>query len=86
MLSGLRVPRWNDVLLEIHKSQERYRYCEKIIRRIKGSKTQVREIVKQLEISKLIEIAPGKKVKKLSVTEKGRKIAIAIMEIKAELI
>jgi predicted transcriptional regulator len=85
MLSGLRVPRWNDVLLEIHKSQERYRYCEKLFRRIDGSKTQIREIVKQLERSNLITINHLSKIKKLNLTEKGRKIALSIMTIKLEL-
>ena len=85
MLSRLRVPRWNDVLLAIHQTPEKHRYTQKIITKTKASSTQVGEIIKQLEKYNLIEINPGLKIKKINLTEKGKKIALAVMSIKLEL-
>ena len=85
MMSTLRMPRWNDVLVEIHKSQEKHRYCEKLNRNIKVSRSHIREIVKLLALNNLIEIIPTNKIKKLELTKKGQKVTIAIQTIKSEL-
>jgi len=85
MISLLKIPRWNDVLTEIHKTQEKYRYCEKLNKGVKCSRTHIREIVKLLAENKLVEIIPTKKIKKIALTEKGHKVTIAILTIKSEL-
>ena len=79
------MPRWNDVLVEIHRSQERNRYCEKLNRSVKGSRSHIREIVKLLARYNLIEIRAAKKIKKLALTEKGEKVTLSILQIKSEL-
>ena len=85
MTPSLRMPRWGDVLVEIYKSEERYRYCEKLNRGVKGSRSHIREIVKLLEECNLIEIIPTKKIRKLALTEKGHKVTLAILTIRSEL-
>ena len=85
MICFLTMPRWHDVLLQIYKSPDRERYCEKLNRAVKASRTHIREIVKLLARYNLIEVQPTKKTKRLCLTEKGRKVASFIMEIKAEL-
>lgn len=85
MTGPLRLPRWNDVLLEIYKSQERDSYCEKLNRAVKGSRTHLREIVKSLAKSELVEILPDKKIKKLALTEKGRRVSLCIQQMKSDL-
>lgn len=85
MISLIKLPRWGDVLMEIHKSQERYRYCEKLQKCVKCSRSHIREIVKLLANNNLIEIIPARKIKRIALTRKGQKIAIAILTIKSEL-
>ena len=81
----IKLPRWNDVLIEIYKRPDRLLYCEKLYKDVKCSRTQTREIVKLLNKYNLIEIIPTKKIKQLCLTEKGRKVGSALILIKAEL-
>ena len=85
MICFLTMPRWHDVLLEIYKSREQDRYCEKLNRAVKASRTHIREIVKLLAHHNLIKIEPTVKTKRLCLTEKGKRVAGSIIEIKAEL-
>lgn len=85
MTSDLRLPRWNDVLIAIYKNQDRENYCEKINRRVKGSLTHVREIVKQLDQAGLIETERETKINRLKLTSSGEKVANSIIEIRSNL-
>ena len=85
MISKPNMPRWHDVLVAIHRSRERNRYCEKLNRVVKGSRSHLRELVKQLTRLSLIEIQPTSKIKRLALTEKGRKIVVSIMEIRSQI-
>ena len=85
MIYSLRLPRWNDVLLAIYRCRDNSRYCEKLNRKVKASRTHLREIVKLLARQRLIRIVPGTKVKLLQLTSKGRRIAACILEIRSEL-
>jgi predicted transcriptional regulator len=73
------------VLLEISQSPEQARYCERLNRKLKTSLTHLRGISRQLEIHQLIEIEKGNKIKHLILTEKGRRIAESLSNIKFEL-
>jgi predicted transcriptional regulator len=79
------MPRWTDVLLEIYKSPDTKRYCEKLNKRIHGSLTHIRDIVKLLAQYGFITITPEKKINKLELTEKGVIIIESILQIKLEL-
>jgi predicted transcriptional regulator len=85
MHQTIRLPRWSDILIEIYKSQENRRYCEKLNRRIRGSMTHLREVVRWLAQNGLVTITPTTKVKRLSLTEKGVKVAEYIISMKLEL-
>ena len=85
MTCSLYLPRWNDVLVEIHNEVHGNRYCQKLIRRVKGSLTHLREVVRLLEKSELVKIVPTKKIKQINLTEKGRRACIHIMNLKSEL-
>lgn len=85
MISSLRMPRWNDVLLAIYKSRGSCRYCEKLNRTVRASRTHIREIVRTMALHKLIEVIHTNKIKRLELTEKGKKIAGYVMGIRAEL-
>ena len=85
MKNYLKLPRWNEILIEIYKSQDRNNYCEKINRNIKGSLTYLREVVKLFAENNLIEISSENKIKRLIMTEKGKVITSALMIVKTEL-
>lgn len=81
----LYFPRWSDVLLEIYKSPAHRRYCQRLNRRVKASMNHLRSIVRILEQDKLVEIVPTRKIKKIFLTQKGRRIAILFLKIRQEL-
>ena len=81
----LYLPKWSEILVEIYKAPEHSRYCQKINREVKASINHLRTIVKSLEEAKLIEIIPTKKIKRINVTEKGKRIVVCILNIKSEL-
>jgi len=72
-------------LLEIYRTEDRNRYCEKLNRRIKASLTHIREIVRLLAKHSLIQIKPNHKIKRLALTERGKRVAALLQEIKLEL-
>lgn len=81
----LRMPKWNHVLLEIHRSREHQRYCERLNRTVKCSMTHLRDVVKHLERHGLIEFKPASKVKHIEITDKGKRVIYCIMQMKSEL-
>ena len=85
MENVLRLPRWIHVLLEIYKSQNKPSYCQRINRRLKASLSHIREIIKQLVTYKLVEIRPKHRIKRLVLTDRGRRIAASLQEIRYEL-
>ena len=85
MTCSLRLMRWTDVLLAIHRSREHQCYCERLCRIIRCSKTHIRVMVKTLVENELVEIIPIKNIKKLSLTEKGEQVTKALFVLKSEL-
>lgn len=85
MENFLRLPRWNQVLLEIYKSQNKPSYSQKLNRRLKASLTHIREIIKQLVAYKLVEVRPKHRIKRLVLTDRGRRVAASLQEIRYEL-
>ena len=85
MIQSLRLPRWNDVLFELYKDQQRHNYCEKLNRRVKTSRSHIQAIVKLLEKNGLVTITPGKKLKRLNLTQRGMDVAMAIHQLRVEL-
>lgn len=85
MIRSLYLPRWYDVLLQLKKTPEEKRYCQKIYQQVRVSSNHVRNIVKLLEQHRLIEIMPTKKIKRITVTERGKRVAVSILNIKSEL-
>ncbi len=81
----LRMPKWNDILLKIHSSSEKSRYCEKLNKKIKGSRSYLRTVVRLLAQHRFIEIIPASKIKKLVITEKGKRVIIPLQQINIEL-
>jgi len=81
----LNFPRWNDILVEIKKNNEKNRYCERLNRKIKGSRSYIREVVKKLVKNNLIKIKPTRKIKWLELTDKGSRVTESIIQMRSEL-
>ena len=85
MTPAIYLPRWGDVLVQLLRTPVSKRYCQKICREVETSSNHVRAIVSRLAERHLIEIIPTRKIKRILVTDKGRKIALAFQTIKSEL-
>lgn len=85
MIEQLNNPVWHDVIVKIYKTPEHKRYCQKISKEVKASINHLRTIVKLLKKAKLIEIMPTKKIKRIAMTDKGKRVAASILNIKSEL-
>ena len=73
------------MLALLYKTPDKYRYCQKLNIGIRGSLTHLRQVVRLLEANELIEIIPTKKIKRIHLTERGKNVARAILEIKSEI-
>lgn len=61
------------------------RYSEKLHRHVKGSMSHLRVVIRMLEKHELIRVAPIGKIKWLVLTEKGKTVALHLLEIRGEL-
>ncbi|MCH7574819.1 MAG: hypothetical protein IIA59_06810 [Candidatus Marinimicrobia bacterium] len=50
-----------------------------------ASANHVRTIVRELEVKGLVEIVPTRKIKRIHVTEKGKRVALSMINIQSEL-
>ena len=85
MTSTIHLQRWHDILLAISKGRERYRYAERLYKKLGCSRTYFREVISQLLAEDLIEIIPEKKIKRLVLTDKGRRVTQSLQTLNSEL-
>ena len=85
MITSLNHPVWHDVIVRIRKLPEERRYCQKVLRGLNGSAHHIREIVRLLAQYKLVEVVPSTKIKKIRITESGKRIADLILEMRTVL-
>jgi len=85
MTSPIYLPVWVNVLIQLYKAPEYKRYCQKMIREIKTSSNHLRAIVRLLAKEELIVITPTKKINHITVTDKGKRIALHMINVKSEL-
>ena len=85
MSDKLTLPIWIEIIIEILKKNGRSTYCETLGRKGIGSLTHIRKLVKTMEKNGLIEIIQDSKINKISITDKGIRVATALMQIKTEI-
>ena len=85
MIKHLRLPKWNEILLEIYSNRRGYSYCQKLNKSVRGSIGYIGHMVKALARKNLVRITPKKNINRLELTDKGKKVASAIFEIKTEI-
>jgi len=81
----LKLPRWSDVIIEIHKTRDTHRYCQRINRNVKTSINHLRYTVELLEKAQLVTIIPTNRIKRINLTEKGKSVAVSLLKLKSEL-
>ena len=86
MVRKIRIPRWQHILLVIYKSPERERYGERLNRIVQGSRTHLRVVLQGLVREGLITMKVRKNKKPVILTEKGERMAIALMELRSEFL
>ncbi|MCH9031190.1 MAG: hypothetical protein IIB00_02885 [candidate division Zixibacteria bacterium] len=84
MKRKLSIPRWQFVLLAIHQSPRSQRYCERLNRIVKGSRSYIRSIVDKLAKSDLVTILPSGRTKTIDLTDKGRRAAESVLKLRSE--
>jgi len=85
MIKLLSLPKWSDVLLGIYKTPESRRYCQKLTPHIKSTINHIRRIVKGLAKANLVRIIPTKKIKRIELTDRGKQVASALLNIKSAM-
>lgn len=85
MNGAIYLPRWYDVLAQLYKLPEHKRYCQRLCRAVNASANHVRTIVRELEAKGLVEIIPTKKIKRIHMTDKGKRVALSMIDIQSEL-
>jgi Mn-dependent DtxR family transcriptional regulator len=81
MSKTLRIPRWQRMLIEIFKASTHNRYGSYLIRVLGGSRTHIRYLLSKLERQGLVLLMRLQNRKTISLTDRGEKIAKAVMEL-----
>ncbi len=80
-----RPPRWQVILLAVHRSPPHARYAERLIRQVKGSRTHLRAVIQRLITLELLQILPRGRVKELALTPKGVKVVATLHDLREHL-
>jgi len=80
MTTSCTLPLWAHVLVAIHNSPEKVRYCEKLNRKVQASRSHIRTIVGLLKERGMITIANAGKTRRISLTESGTKLALSLQD------
>ena len=82
---NLKDPLWQQLIIQIYKRRPKQRYLSRIHRNLKGSLTHLRVILQRLQERGLILINRKQNRKMLELTQKGEKVAIALLTLKSEI-
>ncbi len=86
MAKKLSIPRWQRMLIEIHKASNHNRYGSYLIRTLGGSRTHIRQVLRKLERQGLVTLKRHHNRKVIVLTERGECIARAVMELQVSFL
>ena len=81
----LKEPLWQQLLMQIYRQSPKQRYISRVFRKIGRSPTHLRIIIQRLHDTDLIQITPRKKRKYLEVTQKGKRVVVALLTLRNEI-
>ena len=81
MRKTIFLPKWTELVAALHNAPPEERYCEKLHRRTGMTIRHLRNLMSDLEDMKIIERKEDGKIKYISLTDKGKRIAELFMEI-----
>ena len=76
------LPNWIEVVVMLHNMPDRERYYQKLYRRLKMNSGHARTMIHHLERCCLIERVPEKKIRYITLTERGQMLAKLAMRMK----
>jgi DNA-binding MarR family transcriptional regulator len=85
MIKKLGLPQWNELLVKWYHLPDHQRYCQKLQRNIDSASSHIRSIVFFLEKENLIQMSNQSKIKHIVLTEKGKRTAQIILQLKESL-
>ena len=85
MLKKLNIPQWNELLTKLYSLPDNHRYFQKLLKNADVTASHIRSIILLLEKDNLIYRISQRKIKYIVLTEKGRRTAQIILELKRSL-
>jgi len=85
MIHWFRLSGWQKMLLLIYRTRDRECYAERLYKKVKGSRSHARDVIRGLGKRGLIDINEDSKTKMITLSMKGRRIAEALLQVKTEL-
>ena len=81
MRKTISLPKWTELVMVLHNAPPEQRYCEKLHRRTGMTIRHLRNLMTDLEDMKIIERKEEGKIKYISLTETGKRLAELFLEI-----
>jgi len=85
MIKKLDLPQWNELLVKMYCLPDHQRYCQKLQRNIDLASSHIRSIISFFEKENLLYRKSQRKIKHIVLTEKGKRTAQIILQLKESL-
>lgn len=85
MIKKLDLLQWHELLVKLYRLPDNHRYCQKLLRNIDLASSHIRSIIFFLEKESFIFRRNQGKIKHIVLTEKGKRTAQIILELKKSL-
>lgn len=79
------LPKWVELLVTLYNMPDNERYCQRLYRKLKMNSSHVRTMIHHLEKHSLIKRVPDRKIRYITLTEKGNMLAELMLRIKTVL-
>ena len=79
------LPKWIEVIAMLYNMPDRERYCQRLYRKLRMNSSHVRTMIHHLERFCLIERIPEKRIRYITLTEKGIALAELALRMKSVL-
>jgi predicted transcriptional regulator len=85
MIKKLDLPQWNELLAQLYSLPDNHRYFQKLLKNVDVASSHIRNVILLLEKENLIYRISQSKIKYIVLTEKGKRTAQIILELKRSL-
>lgn len=85
MRSKVFLPKWTELVVALYNTQPEHCYCEKLHRRTGMTVRHLRNLISDLESMNIIQRQCRKKIKYITLTGTGKRLAELLLQIHPEL-